>query len=94
MCLNASIGENIICLMWWTCLFTTKRHGSTSPYLGWANIGCGHGNIESFNGKKICFNISNGRGLKFHPLQTTQKVITDPQITICEPFNMFLCPKN
>ncbi len=31
-------------------------------------IGCGHGNFESFNGKIICSNASNGRGSKFHPL--------------------------
>jgi len=33
----------------------------------WVNKGCGHGNVESFNGRRICFNVSNGRGLKFHP---------------------------
>jgi hypothetical protein len=31
------------------------------------NRGCGHGNIESFSGRRICFNVSNRRGLKFHP---------------------------
>ncbi len=64
---GTSTSENNICLMWWICPFTTKQHGSTNPYLEWANRGCGHGNTKSFNGKKFCFNISNGRGLKFHP---------------------------
>jgi hypothetical protein len=64
---NRSIGESIICLMWWTCPSTTKQHGNANLYPKWVNKGCGHRNTKSFNGKRICFDISSGRGLKFHP---------------------------
>ncbi len=67
VCSKAHPWVNIICLMWWTCPSTIKQHGNTNPCFRWVNKGCGHGNIKSFNGKKICFNISNGRGSKFHP---------------------------
>jgi hypothetical protein len=30
----------------------------------------------------------------FTPLQTTEKVLIDPQITTFEPFNRFHCSKN
>jgi len=64
---STSTNEGKIFPMWWTCPSTIKWHGSTNPYLRWANKGCGHGNTESFSGRRICFNISNRRGLKFHP---------------------------
>jgi hypothetical protein len=92
---NTSIGENIICLMWWTCPSTTKQHGSANPYPKWVNRGCGQGNTESFNGKTICFNVSSGRGLKFHPpYKTTQGLLMDPQITTFQPFDKFHCPRD
>jgi hypothetical protein len=89
------MGEGTICPMWWICPSTIKHHGDTNPYPKWANRGCGHGNTESFNRRKIYFNVANGKGSKFlPPLQTTQRVVIDPQITTLEPFDMFHCPRD
>ncbi len=76
---STSMGDGTICSMWWTCPPPLNNMGDTNPYLEWANRRCGHGNTESFNGKKICFDVANGKGLKFHPppQQTTQRVIID-----------------
>jgi len=57
----------LFCSIWWTCPSTINRHGSINPYPKWVNKGCGHGNSKPFNGRRICFDISSGRGLKFHP---------------------------
>ncbi len=91
---STSTSESTIYLMWWTCLFTTKRHGSTNPYLGWANKGCGHGNTESFNGKIICFNVSSGRGLKFHPPTNNTNGPNKSRNNNIQTFNIFHCPRD
>jgi hypothetical protein len=72
---NGRVGVAVCWHTWWkhylldvvdlSC--TTKWHGSTNPYPGWVNKRCGHGNAKSFSGKRIFFDISSGRGLKFHP---------------------------
>jgi hypothetical protein len=80
---------NIICPMWWTYSSITKWHWSTNPYSEWANKGLGHGNVKSLSGRIMYFDVSNGRGLKFHPpLQTTQKIPTNPWPAF-EPFDIF-----
>ncbi len=64
-------------IMWWLNFFQSSHmYGSRLFNWWWINlwhwfgdkIWFGHGNIESFNGRRIYFNISNGRGSKFHPL--------------------------
>jgi hypothetical protein len=64
--------------MWWTFPSTTKQHGNSNPYLGWANRGCGHGNTKFFSGRIIYLDVSNGTSSKFHPpkyLQSKQSIL-------------------
>jgi hypothetical protein len=63
--------EGIICQLWVNCPLTTKRH-VYQPL--WVNRKCGHGNVEPFNGRKICFDVSNGRGSNLHPIYEQYKV--------------------
>jgi hypothetical protein len=73
---HTSMGEGFICLMWWIYHSIIKRHGKT--------------NVESFNKKRIYFNVSSGRGLNLHlAYKITQRVFMDPQITTFKPFNWF-----
>jgi len=53
--------------------------------------------IETSNPSMEKKNVSTSQveGAKnFTPLQTTKRVLTNPQITTLEPFDMFHCPKD
>jgi hypothetical protein len=49
-------------------------------------------NVESFDRRKIYFDVSSGRGSNLHlAYKRTQRVLIDPQITTFKPFDRFHC---
>jgi hypothetical protein len=49
-------------------------------------------NVESFDKRKIYFDVSSERGSNLHPAyKITQKVLIDPQITTFKSFDKFHC---